>query len=63
MKKVHNFSAGPAILPQEVITSARKYEEKGMLRLQYHFVMIHLKKGLGKSPEELYAYYKRNIAS
>jgi len=52
-----------SILPEKVTTSARKYEQKGMLRLQYHFGIIHLKKGLGKSPEELYAYYKRNIAS
>lgn len=51
------------ILPQEVTTSARKYEQMGMLKLQYHFGIIHLKKGLGQSPEQLYHYYKRNILS
>lgn len=49
------------ILPQKVTTSARKYEQKGTLKLQYHFGIIHLKKGLGQSPEQLYDYYKRNI--
>lgn len=51
------------ILPDKVITSARKYQEIGMLKLQYHFGMIHLQKRIGKSPEELYNYYKKNIAN
>jgi rSAM/selenodomain-associated transferase 2 len=51
------------ILPQHVRTSARKYEENGMLKLQYHFGMIHLKNYLGAPPEALYNYYKRNIIS
>lgn len=51
------------ILPDKVITSARKYQEIGMLKLQYHFGMIHLQKSIGKSPEELYNYYKKNIAN
>ncbi|MGI9551704.1 MAG: TIGR04283 family arsenosugar biosynthesis glycosyltransferase [Aurantibacter sp.] len=50
------------ILPREVITSARRYEEKGEVRLQYHFGMIHLKNYLGAGPEQLYDYYKRKIA-
>ncbi len=50
------------VLPLHVKTSARKYEEKGKFRLQYHFGIIHLKKYLGASPEKLYDYYKRNIA-
>lgn len=50
------------ILPQKVRTSARKYEEKGMVRLQYHFGMIHLKNYLGAGPEQLHEYYKRKIA-
>ena len=49
------------ILPQYVRTSARKYREKGTLRLQYHFGMIHLKKYLGAGPEQLYDYYRRKI--
>ncbi len=50
------------ILPRHVITSARRYEERGKVALQYHFGMIHLKNYLGAGPEELYEYYKRKIA-
>ena len=52
-----------AIIQDKVTTSARKYQQKGMITLQYHFGIIHLKKTLGKSPEELHNYYKKNIAS
>ncbi len=51
------------ILPQTVITSARKYEEVGMFRLQYHFGVIHLKHMLGAGPQQLHDYYQRYIAS
>lgn len=57
--KLSEFS----ILPHEVRTSARKYEQKGMVKLQYHFSVIHLKKFFGAGPKELYQYYKRNIVS
>lgn len=49
------------ILPQHVKTSARKYKEHGVIRLQYHFGVIHLKNYLGAGPEQLYDYYKRKI--
>lgn len=50
------------ILPSHVKTSARRYEQKGEIRLQYHFGVIHLKNYLGAGPEQLYDYYKRKIA-
>jgi len=50
------------ILPRHVITSARRYEERGEIRLQYHFGMIHLKRFFGAGPEKLYDYYQRKIA-
>ena len=50
------------ILPYHVRTSARKYRELGILKLQYHFGVIHLKNYLGQGPEELYDYYQRKIA-
>jgi rSAM/selenodomain-associated transferase 2 len=50
------------IIPKDVHTSARRYEAKGMLRLQFHFAMIHLKKFMGVPPEKLYRYYQRKIA-
>jgi rSAM/selenodomain-associated transferase 2 len=50
------------ILPLYVKTSARRYEEKGAMALQYHFGIIHLKNYFGAGPEKLYDYYKRKIA-
>ncbi|MDO1512350.1 TIGR04283 family arsenosugar biosynthesis glycosyltransferase [Maribacter confluentis] len=50
------------ILPSTVTTSARRYAEKGMISLQWHFGVIHLKYYLGARPNELYAYYQKYIA-
>lgn len=50
------------VLPQEIVTSSRRYEEVGVLRLQYHYSMIHLKRLLGHGPGSLHAYYARHIA-
>ena len=50
------------ILPRHVLTSARRYEEVGEVKLQYHFGMMHLKNYLGAGPEKLYEYYLRKIA-
>lgn len=49
------------ILPQKVITSARKYRQKGLLKVQFHFGMIHLKNYLGAGPDELYNYYSKKL--
>lgn len=51
------------ILPDYVVTSARRYGQNGTTRLQYHFAVIHLKKWMGASPEKLYDYYQKKIAS
>ncbi|PTX59220.1 rSAM/selenodomain-associated transferase 2 [Kordia periserrulae] len=51
------------VIPKSVQTSARKYKTKGTWKLQYHFAMIHIKKSKGASPEELYAYYQKYVAS
>jgi len=51
------------ILPDYVITSARRYSQNGTTRLQYHFAVIHLKKWMGASPKKLYDYYQKKIAS
>lgn len=50
------------ILPFRVKTSARKYRKHGVVKLQYHFGVIHLKNYLGAGPDKLYDYYKRKIA-
>ncbi len=49
------------VLPQHVITSARKYRDKGWFKVQFHFAMIHFKNYRGAGPEELYQYYQKNI--
>ncbi|ALM08063.1 glycosyl transferase family 2 [Sediminicola sp. YIK13] len=49
------------VLPQTVLTSARKYNKNGTIRLQYHFGVIHFIKLMGAGPERLYRYYKKNI--
>jgi len=51
------------IIPKSVVTSARKYREQGTWKLQYHFAVIHIKKSKGATPEELYDYYKKHVAS
>lgn len=50
------------VLPGEVLTSSRRYEHHGLLRLQYHYSVIHLKRFLGQGPEELHAYYLKHIS-
>lgn len=50
------------ILPERVTTSARRYEERGMLSLQWHFAIIHFKHYLGAPPEKLHQYYSKHIA-
>jgi len=50
------------IIASFVTTSARRYEKRGMVRLQWHFGMIHLKHYLGAQPSELYEYYLKHVA-
>lgn len=50
------------ILPNTVRTSARRYQNKGVFTLQYHFGIVHLKYYLGAEPSTLYDYYKQYIA-
>lgn len=51
------------IIPRYVISSARKYREIGVWRLQYHFLNIHMRRWLGASSEDLYRYYKEKVVS
>lgn len=50
------------IVPDYVTTSARRYHERGMFTLQFHFGVIHAKYFNGAKPSTLYAYYLENIA-
>ncbi len=51
------------IIPEYIVTSARRYEEIGIWRLQYHFLNIHLRRWMGASSEDLYRYYKEKVVS
>ncbi|TDI69122.1 MAG: glycosyltransferase [Bacteroidetes bacterium] len=51
------------IINDQLTTSARKYEQQGTVKLQYHFFVIHLKKMFGASAETLSQYYQKHIAS
>ena len=50
------------VINKKLTTSARRYRQNGTWRLQYHFLAIYVKKWMGANAEELYDYYKRNIA-
>ena len=49
------------VINKKLITSARRYESKGIWKLQYHFWMIYFKKWRGASAVELHEYYKKYI--
>lgn len=51
------------IIPEYVITSARRYREVGVWRLQYHFLNIHMRRWMGASSEDLYRYYKEKVVN
>ena len=50
------------VIQKWIITSARRYEDNGIWKLQYHFWTIYVKKWFGASAEELHRYYLKNIA-
>lgn len=50
------------IIPAKVTASARRYEERGMITLQWHYFMVHLKHFLGANPKQLHHYYLKYIA-
>ncbi len=49
------------VIPNYLITSARRYRENGVWQLQYHFAVIHLKRRLGHPVESMLDYYKKHI--
>ncbi len=52
LKKYH-------VIPLWLTTSARRYEQVGVFRLQYFYLTIYWKKYRGATVDELYAYYKK----
>ncbi|EAT58375.1 TIGR04283 family arsenosugar biosynthesis glycosyltransferase [Chlorobium ferrooxidans] len=49
------------ILETEVTTSARKFQQNGIIPLQINFAAIHLMHALGFDQESLKRYYRENI--
>lgn len=49
------------VIPKWISTSARRFEEKGILKLQLLFLCVYFKKWMGASSEELYRFYEKHI--
>lgn len=49
------------VLPAEITTSSRRYQEQGIYRLQFHYAAVHLMKFFGASPQALYHYYIKHV--
>ena len=49
------------VIQEPIITSARRYRENGISKLQFHFWMIYLKKLFGASADGLSSYYDKHI--
>ena len=49
------------VIQQPLMTSARRYEEFGVWKLQYVYFKIHLKYWMGASPKELLKYYRKQF--
>ncbi len=58
IKRLANYS----IIPKNVITSARKYRNNGIIRLQFAFILIYLFFRFGAGQDRLVRVYKRLIA-
>ena len=50
------------VIPEWLITSARRYDENGIWKLQLHFWSIYARKWLGASAEDLHKYYQKKIS-
>ena len=56
------YARGSFVVIQELLTtSARRYEENGVWKLQYHFWAIYVRKWVGASAEELQTYYSKKV--
>lgn len=49
------------VIPKYLITSARRYLKNGVWKLQYHFTVIHLKRILGHSADNMLVYYRKYV--
>jgi len=49
------------VIPKELVTSARRYREKGHYRLQFWFSLIHFYYWIGVSPRYLHRFYQKHV--
>ncbi len=49
------------VIPHWLTSSARRYLEHGVWRLQYHFWAIYVKRWMGADAQTLYSYYCKHI--
>lgn len=49
------------VIPKELVTSARRYREKGHFRLQFWFSLIHFYYWIGASPNYLHRFYQKHV--
>ena len=50
------------VIQKQLISSARRFREKGILKLQLLFWAIYFKKWMGATPEALFKFYKSYIS-
>ncbi|TVZ53075.1 TIGR04283 family arsenosugar biosynthesis glycosyltransferase [Dokdonia sp. Hel_I_53] len=50
------------VIQEWLTTSARRYEENGIWKLQYYFWSIYVRKWFGASPEELHQFYLKKVS-
>lgn len=50
------------VIQEWLTTSARRYEENGVWKLQYHFWTIYVRKWFGASAEDLHKYYTKKVS-
>ena len=49
------------VLSKEVKTSARRFESNGVLRLQFHFLIIHLLRNIWEQPRQTRLLFQEQI--
>lgn len=58
--KLYNYTQF-IVIQKTLISSARRYRDKGILKLQVLFWAMYFKKFMGASPEALFKFYKSHI--
>lgn len=61
VRRLRRSGARFKVLSKPMMTSARKYRQNGIFKLQWTFFLIWLNFRLGRSQKELVALYKRRI--